>query len=66
VDEKEAYRSRRRHRCEHSINRYRRRYLLRDNPVSFPVQDGKLGMVERPAVAITVALPVLESEAKGE
>lgn len=31
--------------------------LLRDNPVSFPVQDGKSGLIERFAITVTVALP---------
>jgi hypothetical protein len=36
--------------------------LLRDNPVSFPVQDGRLGLMERPAIVITVAAPLPVSE----
>ncbi len=32
--------------------------LLRDNPVSFPVHDGKVGLVEMPAVAVTIAVPM--------
>lgn len=31
--------------------------LLRDNPVCFPVQNGK-GVIETPAVSVNVALPV--------
>jgi hypothetical protein len=37
--------------------------LLRDNPVSFPVQDGKIGLVEKPAIVISIAAPLPESEA---
>jgi len=40
--------------------------LLRDNPVSFPVQDGKLGLVERPAVTVTIAVRLPDGEAKSE
>jgi hypothetical protein len=36
--------------------------LLRDNPVCFPVQDGKAGLVERPAIVVTVASPLRESD----
>ncbi len=32
--------------------------LLRDNPISFPVHDGKAGLVETPAVSVTIAVPV--------
>ena len=36
--------------------------LLRDNPVSFPVQGGELGLVERPAITVMIAAPLPESE----
>lgn len=36
--------------------------LLRDNPVSFPVQDGKIGLVERPAITVAIAAPLPESD----
>jgi len=36
--------------------------LLRDNPVSFPVQDGKMGLVERPAITVTIAAPLRDDE----
>lgn len=36
--------------------------LLRDNPVSFPVKDGKMGLVERPAITVTIAAPLREGE----
>ncbi len=36
--------------------------LLRDNPVSFPVQDGKMGLVESPAITVTIAAPLRDEE----
>jgi len=39
--------------------------LLRDNPISFVVQDGKAGLVERPAISVAVAVPLPDSEIKG-
>lgn len=36
--------------------------LLRDNPISFPVQDGKIGLVERPAITVAIAAPLPESD----
>lgn len=36
--------------------------LLRDNPVTFPVRDGKVGLVERPAISVTIAAPLPERE----
>jgi hypothetical protein len=38
--------------------------LLRDNPVSFPVQDGKMGLVERPAITVTIAAPLRDDESR--
>lgn len=35
--------------------------LLRDNPICFPVRKGA-AMVETPAIAVTVAVPLRESE----
>jgi hypothetical protein len=32
--------------------------LLRDNPISFPVHDGKVGLVETPAVSVIISVPV--------
>jgi len=31
--------------------------ILRDNPISYPVHDGKSGLRDTPAVTVTVALP---------
>lgn len=36
--------------------------ILRDNPVSFPVHDPKLGVVEIPAITATVAVPTPSKE----
>jgi hypothetical protein len=38
--------------------------LLRDNPISFPVHDGKVGQVEMPAVAVTISVPVSASKSE--
>jgi hypothetical protein len=32
--------------------------LLRDNPISFPVHNGKSGLVDTPAVTVTIPVPV--------
>jgi hypothetical protein len=44
--------------------------LLRDNPISYPVNDGKDGLREMPAVTVTVSMPVpvqaTENVRKGE
>jgi hypothetical protein len=37
--------------------------LLRDNPISFPVQDAKLS--ETPAVSVTVPIPASPTEQSG-
>lgn len=31
--------------------------ILRDNPVSYPVQDGQTGLTDTPAVSVTIAVP---------
>lgn len=33
--------------------------LLRDNPISYPVNDGKDGLREIPAVTVTVSMPAV-------
>jgi hypothetical protein len=32
--------------------------ILRDNPISYPVNDGKEGLREIPAVTVTISMPV--------
>lgn len=36
--------------------------ILRDNPISYPVQDGKRGLWDIPAVTVTIAVPTSMSE----
>ena len=31
--------------------------LLRDNPISYPVQDAQAGLTDTPAVTVTIAVP---------
>ncbi len=36
--------------------------ILRDNPVSYPVQDGQTGLTDTPAVSVTIAVPKSATE----
>jgi hypothetical protein len=36
--------------------------ILRDNPISYPVHDGKRGLWETPAVTVTIPVPTSTTE----
>lgn len=38
--------------------------LLRDNPISYPVHDGRTGLSDTPAVTVTIAVPALVTKSE--